>query len=306
MSDLFKDQNEKDRELRIGGAEFVQAAEVARLAVALAGLSGTKPEEELHHAWQLIESARDIVAPIMPEIEAAARAILRDGGNAERLTRSLRALEKADMIPYEGLIGEPGGAGQKSTPISYSYFDEKSGTEIQQTARWRKLTLEGFRDAVVRFADYSCRASRKTIDTQLAEKKPLTEWFQRAPHLSVVLDAVEKFCGDVPLVVQLAKNARPAIEEAMKNPDRAMNAERMVFQAVDNAKLHEPKRRKSVLDQWEKDARTESEEAIMRQLQKGRALPIKIVWQINESRHRGTSERSRRGAATKRKQRQRR
>src|SRR4051794_22378386 len=98
-------EHEELRKIRIGDQnQFIQAVEVARFANELACRQNTPVEDELGHAWTVIQAARDIVAPPMSELEAAKRSLIEGGGSKDALAKMFQARENADRVPCENLI----------------------------------------------------------------------------------------------------------------------------------------------------------------------------------------------------------
>jgi hypothetical protein len=310
------EKHEEGRRLRIGDeVQFRQSAEVVSLAIGLARALNSQPQQQLEHAWKLIEAAREIVAPLMSEEEIAMRAVMQSGGSKEALAQWLEAREKAQQVPYESLISDAP-AGQKPTEITNPFWTEDSGPNQPQTWIWRKLTPEGFREAVDRFVTYESAVTRGQIDSQLGDpelghrkrlsdsklgrRKRLTTWFQHGPPLLRLLDSMETVCGDIPYVIRYSKHARQGVHKAKEHSHLAHTAERIVFRIIQNADLYKSEdRRTRLLDEWEEIAATRWKEIIIYTLNEERGLPLSLVWRIDESRRRGASERSLRGAKTR-------
>jgi len=296
----FGEQRQELRKLRIEDeVQFGQSAEVVRIAVELAQVRNTQPEEELEHAWKLIAAAREIVAPLLSAEERAMHEVIKSGGSQEALAQLLEARGKAQMIPYEDLISNTTPAGQP-TQIVNPFWHENSGPDQPRTSTWRKLTLEGFHEAVERFVTHQSALTRRQIDSELAQQKRLTTWFQHGPTLLTLLNSIETVCADVPYVVRYAKDARQGVIKAQKYSHLALRAERIVFRIIRNANLHESEeRRKRLLNEWEEISATRWKDMIILTLNAEGGLPSTLVWRIDESRRRGASERSRRGAKTR-------
>jgi hypothetical protein len=309
---------EPARETRIS-----EDAEVERVAAKLARLNKTQLEIERERVRKLLDESKVTASvehqTMREEIES------RGSCSDETLETFISAKLKPKMIPYESLISkaptakkktsleEKTKAGEKAIPIVNPFWNKNSDSDTARIATWTKLTKEGFDEAVDKFVTHETATMRKQIDLQLAKPKkrgPAVarrggKWvlmFAQSPTFLSLIDSVREMCEDVPFVARFANPTQRAIEIAKEfgQPRAAIRAKRMVFRIISNAGLHDaPTRRKQLLDLWEEEARAHRKDAIIQELNKQRSLPSSIVWQINESRQRGASMRSKHAAETK-------
>jgi hypothetical protein len=143
-------------------AQFRQAAEVARLAVELSKANGGETHSKLAKAWELIQQAREIVAPTLTEREMRAKRVedtfneaARVGGTRDAIVKHIDARLAAARIDSGDLIGEPGESGQPEIDIwNSNWLDGETGWHAQKpvNTNWKRMTREAFKDLLGGFA----------------------------------------------------------------------------------------------------------------------------------------------------------
>src|SRR5262245_1453180 len=88
-----QNRNETPRKILIQGKEFSQAVALANLAIQLCRTDGSQPDErKLKTAWELVNQARDLVAPALSNVEIAEARAKADGGSEASILSLLNAL----------------------------------------------------------------------------------------------------------------------------------------------------------------------------------------------------------------------
>ena len=283
------------RELRVPQPEFGQAAQLVRIAVELARENNTKTDEELQHAWALVQQAREIIAPTLSEVEATEAAAVADGASDESINALFGAITNESLVRYDDLISETVGAGQASVELRAPIRRDESLRILDPAAfTWKKMTWEGFTEAVGRVTAQQFAAGGQSLNAALVGNKGATAAFSRATPwmtLSLLADLLKEHFPDVP-DVKRALETWSAIKDGFE-------AERVLYDCLEHCNWADATQGTAFLDEWEQRGADHWQRSILAEFRAERTLRLGLVWNIFLARKGGAKARSASAAATR-------
>ena len=186
-------------------------------------------------------------------------------------------------------------AGQASVELRAPIRRDESLRILDPAAfTWKKMTWEGFTEAVGRVTAQQFAAGRQSLNAALVGNKGATAAFSRATPwmtLSLLADLLKEHFPDVP-DVKRALETWSAIKDGFE-------AERVLYDCLEHCNWADATQGTAFLDEWEQRGADHWQRSILAEFRAERTLRLGLVWNIFLARKGGAKARSASAAATR-------